>query len=303
MTSLFLSPGGDPFAHIKRHAAKVEAAAFQGVWGTVELQPDLFSPQKFSIGVVVSEPSGEFAFRLISDTKKFECVYGKATAALVRTHVESAEHSLLRSVKNKVDLTNLVFESGNLSLSVLWPTSGVSPQAVLARLFADVVAMEPSQEKAARDFVSLDTEQVRSLVSTELKRIAGLNYERIALGSEEILVKDDVTEETHVLDLNLRTDVGAGSVTSAVYKTPATVELNLLRASRDLSVFGRLKKVENLALFVMSAKEEFFEAPDFARISNLLDEQSWRLERQGFRVVIFDEPQPLAQSIYEWAGV
>ena len=303
MSNLFFSAGDDPLAHVRRHFASVDEAAFNGTWATIELQPDIFVPQRFTIGVAVGSDDGGFGFRLISDPKKFECIYGKSGVSHIRAIFESAEYTLLRAGKAGLHLSQVEFECGNLSLSQPWPTSGVSPERVLARLFGEVVAMEPSTDKQSREFISLDTEQVRQLVTTELKRIGGLKYEQLAVEPKEIVLADDTSGETHVLDLSLRTEKGAGSVLSAVYKTPSTIELNLLRASRDLAVYGRVRKVDDLALFVMAAKREQFEPIEFGRVSDLLDEQSWRLERQGFQVVIFDEAPLLANSIYEWAGL
>jgi hypothetical protein len=303
MSSPFFSVGDDPLAHLRKHFADISDSQFNGIWATVELQPDLFAPQRFTIGVAVGVPNSGFAFRLISEAKKFECVYGKSGISYIRTLIESAEYTLLRSEKARLPLDQVVFECSNLTLSPIWPTSGTSPERVLARLFGEVVAMEPSTDKATREFVSLDTEQVRQLVASELKRIGGLKYERLAVEPKEVVLADDASGETHVLDLSLRTENGAGSVLSAVYKTPSIIELNLLRASRDLAVYGRVRKINDLALFVMSAKRELFEPVEYGRISDLLDEQSWRLERQGFQVVVFDEALCLANSIYEWAAL
>lgn len=302
MTSLFYSSGNDPFSHLRSKLANVPTANFDGLWATVELQPDMFVPQRFTIGVIVGYADGGFAFRLVSDASKFDCVYGKKAASLLRPLVDSAEQSLSRLARAKVALTSIEFESSCLSISKPWATSGKSPEQVLARLFADVVTMEPATEKQPRDFVTLDTEQVRHLVSEELKKIAGTKFEKIVVGSQHV-ISSDGESGPHFLDFNLRPAKGAGSVLSAVYKTPGTVELNLLRASRDLATYGTIRKVDDLALFIMTGKREQFETAEFARLSDLVDEQSWCLERQGFRVVSFDEPRPIAQSILEWAAV
>jgi hypothetical protein len=302
MNIQFLSGGSDPYAHLQSKLTPIPAAEFEGLWATVELQPDMFVPQRFTIGVVVGYPEGSFTFRMVSDASKFDCVYGKKTTSLLRPLIESAEQTLGRASRDKLSFAALAFESSCLSISKPWPTSGKSPEQTLARLFADVVTMEPSNEKQTRDFVSLDTEQVRHLVDEELKRIAGTKFEKIVVSPQHVIAADSGSGP-HVLDFNLRPASGAGSVLSAVYKTPGTVELNLLRASRDLATYGTIRKVDNLALFIMTGKRDQFEGSEYARLSDLIDEQSWCLERQGFRVVSFDEPLPIARSILEWAAV
>ncbi|MBI5751219.1 MAG: hypothetical protein HZA59_03600 [Hydrogenophilales bacterium] len=302
MSNLFISEGPDPFSHLRSKLSRVPAAGFDGLWATVELQPDIFAPQRFTIGVVVGYPEGGFAFRLLSDASKFDCVYGKKAAAVLRPLIESAEYTLTRLARDKHTLTAITFESACLSISKPWPTSGNNPEQALARLFAEVVTMEPANEKQPRDFVTLDTEQVRHLVNQELKRIAGTRFEMIVVEPQHVIPADDGSGP-HFLDFNLRPASGAGSVLSAVYKTPGTVELNLLRASRDLATYGMIRKVDDLALFIMTAKREQYESPEYTRLSDLIDEQSWCLERQGFRIISFDEPLPIAQSILEWATV
>lgn len=303
MIDFMSSAGPDPYAHLRSQITPVEAAEFEGMWATIELQPNTFIPQRFTIGVVVGSPEGGFVFRLLSDASKFDCVYGKKTAALFKPLIESAEYTLVRSAKEKVALADILFESANLFISQPWVTSGRNPEQVLSRLFSDVVTMEPIEEKRHRNFETLDTEQVRRIVHEELKRIGGIQFERIVTEEYKHVIPADDGGGQHVLNFDLRSEKGAGSILSAVYKTHGTVELNLLRSSRDLATYGKIRKVDDLALFIMTAKEEQYESSEYSLMRELLDEQSWCLERQGFRVVSFDEPEPIAKSILEWASV
>ena len=300
MTLSIVADGADPNAQLRSFALKIPAPAYSGSWATIDLQPDLFSPQRFCIGVVVVDGNDGLSFRVISDASKFECVYGRAAGASIRALVESAERTLVRAFDGKVQLDKLEFESDNLSISTPMPTSGASPEAVLNRLFGDVVAMDQGGEKAQRDFISLDTAQVRLLVSNELKRIAGIAHERVIMDATNVIVRDE-SGRVHRLDVNLRSEKGAGSIVSAVYKTPSTIELSLLRGSRDLATYARIKKLDDIALFIVSASRDQFGPGEYERVSELLDEQSWRLENQGLRVTTFDEPLRVAHSVLEWA--
>jgi hypothetical protein len=294
---------GDPevLAHAKKHLTEVADAAFNGLWATVEFQPDLFSPQKFAIGVVVAPPDGPPVFRLISDVSKFDCIYGKKIASHFDDYLKAAEYSLARCVKAKEAVGALAFETDNLQLSTLWATSGRSQEDVLARLFHEVVPLEPSDEKPERDFVSMDTEQVRRLVGIELKRIAGIAYEQVVVDATQTLLVDKDTGTPHQLDFNLRSKLGAGSVVSALYKTPSIVELNLLRADRDLRTYAGIRKLDDLAVFIMTPRQDAMASADFGRLSDLIDETSWRLEQGGLRVEAHEAAEPLARGILDWA--
>lgn len=304
MTSLFLSPGDDPFAHLRKHVAVVPKVGFEGVWATIELQPDAFSRQRYTVGVAVATLDGAFTFRLLSDLVKFECLFGRDDVAEIRSLVEAAEQDLLRAQRDKVGLRDVQFETPAIVLGDLWTTAGASSDAVLSRLFVDVVPFLPRDERKARDFVTLDNSMVRRMVDEELKRIAGLGFERISVEPQRA-VADRATGESHWLEFNLEPKGKAGSVISAVYKTPANIELNFLRASRDLATYARLKQLsdQQLGLFVMTPTKDSMLPAEFDRIENLLGEQGWNLEQQGFVVSAHDTAAPLARDVWEWAAV
>lgn len=302
MSSLFLTPGADPYAHLRPHIASVPLPSFEGVWATLELQPDLFARQRYTVGVAVADMQGTFSFRLLSDLVKFEGLYGRDDIASFRSLIESAEQTLLRAQKNERPLRDVQFDSSAIALGDLWPTAGKSVDAVLSRLYLDVVPFLPKDERRAREFVTLDNAAVRKLVEVELKRISGLDYERFATEPQR-QVRDSATGESHWLEFNLEPPGKAGNVISAVYKAPDRIELNFLRASRDLATYSRIKKVENLAVFVMAPTNGSMPPADLDRIENILGEQSWNLEQQGFTVSTHDAAPPLAADVWEWAAL
>ena len=303
MNSLFTSSGPDPFLHLRAHLADVPPAPFDGTWATIELQPDSFARQRYTVGVAVADHQGGFTFRLLDDLTKFECLYGRDDVAALRSLMEAAEHSLLRAMKERVRLEEVTFEVDSVTIGEMWPTAGASADAIASRLYLDVVPFVPKDERKVRDFVTLDNAAVRSRVNEELKRIAGLAFERITTEPQRAMM-DRVTGEAHKLEFNLEPPGRAGSVISAVYKTPDRIELNFLRASRDLATYSRLKGLrEQPGLFVMSPAEDSMPRSDFDRIEDVLGEQSWSLEQQGFVVTVHDSPRPLARDVFEWARV
>jgi hypothetical protein len=304
VNSVFLSTGDDPYAHLRQHTAAVATAPFEGLWATIELQPDPFARQRYTVGVVVADMTGAFSFRVLDDLTKFDCMYGRDDVAELRTLIEAAEHGLLRARKERLSLGELQFDSPAVLLGDFWPTAGASVDAVLSRLFLDVVPFLPREERKAREFVTLDNAAVRRMVDDELKRIAGLSFERIRTEPQRAL-RDQVTGEPHWLEFNLEPPGKAGNVISAVYKTPTNVELNFLRASRDLATYARMKGLrdQQLALFVMTPRAGAMPAPELERVENILGEQSWNLEKQGFVVSAHADAAPLAKDVWDWAAI
>ena len=196
MNSLFLTPGRDPYAHLKPHFISVPRAAFEGVWATLEIQPDLFARQRFAVGVAVADLQGSFSFKILEDLVKFECFYGRDDVASIRSLLELAEQTLLRAQQAQCSMKDVEFDSPAIFLGDLWPTSGDSVDAVLSRLYLDVIPFLPNDEKRIREFVTLDNTAVRRLVEFELKRISGLEYERFATAPQR-QVRDSATGESH----------------------------------------------------------------------------------------------------------
>lgn len=300
MNSLFISPGTEPYAHLYKHLTAVPKQAFEGVWATLELQPDVFSRQKYTVGVVVVDLQGQLSFQLLDDFGKFECLFGKEYVAGLRTLIDSAEQTLLRAKSEKQALQNVHFDSEGISLGELWPTSGSSANEVVHRLYLDVVPFVPTEEKRSREFVPMDNATVRQLVENELKRIAGIKFEQIVTAPDRFFL-DSTSGESHRFEFNLETSQKVGNTISAVYKTPDRVELNFLRASRDLTTYTRLKNLKNPAIFVMAPSDNSMPRDDRMRIENVMDEQSWSLEKQGFRVSAHQDAAALAGDILEWA--
>lgn len=270
--------------------------AFKGRWATIELRPDLFVPQAFTVGVIVQADGGETRYSLLDSFKKFECIYGKAFPKQeLYELMQKAAVSLGRIFRASHSLDAVEFDTPNLYLSAPAFTSGGSVEGVLERLFRELVVMRPSARESDDADSSVSTARARELVNEELKRIAGLDYEKIIV-PEDAQFFEDSAGALHKFDVGLITPGGCGSVISASYKAPATIEINLLRASSDVASFAKLKSLQGRSIFVLSSEQSSSD------VSSLLGEQLWKLESAGFRVSEFPTPIEVARDIYEWAA-
>lgn len=300
MSNAVASFGGD-FSRLRELATKMPVPAFSGAWSTVELQPDIFVPQRFTVGVVVQTPGERLHFKLLDDFKKFECIYhDQFPQKSIREILAYAEEVLRKSVQARTAIPEIIFETSALSLSAPHFTSGEDRETTVERLFSEVVAMAFTLKKKGAGFESIDTSQARKLVNEELKRIAQMDYELIINeNSQGVLLEENGVR--HFLDLNLLTGKACGSVTSTVYKSAQTVELNLLKSSRDLTTYSRIRNVNSIGLFLLTPDVDTIEAKDLKRIEDVIGEHEWKLEQDGFRVVSLASPADLAKEIYDWA--
>ncbi|MEK6667579.1 MAG: hypothetical protein AABZ19_02020 [Pseudomonadota bacterium] len=297
-TTLF---GGIDTAHLRKIATSAPRPSFSGAWATVELQPDVFVPQRLTIGIVVQSPGDRIHFKLLDDFKKFECLYhDQFPQKSVRELLAYAEFALRRAVKEKTAIPEIQFETHCLTLAAPSYTSGDDREATVERLYSEVVVMAPSAKRKVNEFESIDTPTARQLVNQKLKEIATMDFEKIVPSEGQGLLLD-YEGTKHFLDLNILTAGACGSVTSAAYKSAQTVEINLLKSSRDLTTYSRVKEMDNIGLFLLLPQADLMEPKEFKKIEEVIDEHEWKLERDGFRVVSHHSPSELANEIYEWA--
>lgn len=297
----FITAGDKTFSHLRPHIMQVNSAQIQGFWSTLELQPDLFVPQSFSVGVIVRPDNDRVYYHLLSDIKKFDCIYGSnLPKSLVSELLVQSEEILRNAAQRGLSLEEIDFGASNLRLSKPQFTSGTDIENIVTKLYQDVVVLEPHNIKQVGGFETLDTPAVRKLVNDKLRLIAALDYERIVLDSNTgVLVRDG--EKTHHLDFNLKTSSACGSVVSAVYKTVPSIEMNLLRANLDLTAYCRFNNLSSRGVFLMLPEQSRLEPKDWHKVVDVVSEQSWKLERDGFHVVAFDSPDLLAKDVYDWA--
>ena len=132
------------FSHLHQHAAPVSPSPVEGFWFTLELQPDLFAPQSFSVGVVVQTKGKGVYCRLLKDLMKFKHIYGHDFPELIVGEMLSQAEEILRQADQKrVDLKQVNFGTDNLKLSKPMSTSGKTVDDIINRLYKNVVILEP----------------------------------------------------------------------------------------------------------------------------------------------------------------
>lgn len=286
--------------HLTRHAAATPKPAFSGAWTTVELQPDVFVPQRFTVGVIVQTPGNRLHFKLLDDFKKFDCLYhDQFPQKSVRELLAYAEAALRKAVKAKTAIPEITFDTHTLTLASPSFTSGDDLETTVERLYSEVVVMAPTVKRKGSGFESIDTPHARALVNAELKKIAGMSFDKfVTPDNQGILLEYEGVK--HFLDLNLLTQKACGSVTSAVYKTAQSVEINLLKSSRDLTTYSRVRRMDSIGLFLLMPDSNSMEPKEFKRIEEVIDEHEWKLNRDGFRVTSLASVSELASEIFEW---
>lgn len=149
MQNLFLSAGPDLYAHLRTHLANIPPVRFEGVWATVEIQPDAFARQRYTVGVVVACNKGRVEFRLLENFALLVPILGGEGVQRVRVLVAQAGCALQRAQQAGRGLDAVCFEANGILLGELWYTSGEAVETTVARLYADVVPFDPNWKRGA----------------------------------------------------------------------------------------------------------------------------------------------------------
>jgi len=128
---------------------------------------------------------------------------------------------------------------------------------------------------------------------------------RIGLRADDIFTPNGIVEvrdsgRIHHLNIPVKTTEKVGSIISAWFSTPQTIEKHFLKAQSDLDVasergrFGR-------GMFI-SLPSQDTEMKSRIGIENQIDEIHWRLDRIGCFLEVRDTPEALADEIINWAS-
>ena len=150
-------PGNAQLDHLRSIAQPTPFVAIECMWSTVELQPDIFVRQAFSVGVVVQSPNSKAHYKLISDFRKMTALYGNCFEDLaIAELIQHASEVLLQFNQNPTTLEDVNFRTCALRLSPPFYSSGDSVEAILGRLYDEVIVVDPLHSAAGNAPFSQD---------------------------------------------------------------------------------------------------------------------------------------------------
>lgn len=139
---------------------------------------------------------------------------------------------------------------------------------------------------------------LRKQVKDAARRIGGLRADEIFTERGLIEVVDGGRKR--YLDIPIKTPNKVGSIISAWFTTPSTVETHFLRAQSNLAVASEEGRYD-VGLFV-SRPDDLPEDMTVIQMDNRIDDLHWRLSRLGYHLEIAQEPEDLAREILRWAS-
>lgn len=128
---------------------------------------------------------------------------------------------------------------------------------------------------------------------------------RYGLEADSIFTQNGIIEVVdsggkHHLDIPIKTPSKVGSIMSAWYSTPSTIETHFLRTQSDLAVAAERGRYET-GLFI-SMPNGLEGHKNQQQVENLIDDIYWRLKRTGCFLEVRETPEALAEEIMTWAA-
>lgn len=139
-----LSTGVSPFAHLLSLAVSVPPTAVKCLWSRIELQPDIFVSQAFTVGIAVKQENGPIHYRMLNDFRKIRSIYGArfGSEVIAELTAHTKEVFLLANTL-QASLSEVEFLTNFLRLSAPFYSSGDSIDEILNRLYAEMVVVDP----------------------------------------------------------------------------------------------------------------------------------------------------------------
>lgn len=269
----------------------------KGQWFNIRWTPDLATGEKLNIGVGFVE-DGRVHSRLLSYFERVKCLYGERGIYHVEL-VTSIVGESLRQNKKVSPIPQVTYDNSGYA-------QGFSIDEILTGLFEQTVHLQKKIRVSGNEkrFNSINTDKLYTSLVDELRIKAALQFEEFVPAESSIFINDSFG--SHELFVPFRDNkILVGGLASAVYSSVQRIELNLLKAARDVEAAVKLGKGTKASVFILMPGDEVekLSKEQVISIDNSLDKFRWHMNKQGISVGGHTSVSGLADEICSWANV
>jgi hypothetical protein len=261
-------------------------------------EPVSGSGERITAAVALAEPTGNIRVVSLLSADILSVLYrgqGSNAASLIGVMTDSLKSHLSKTAS----LQDWVSPVSGFFAKPLQEYAGHSAEDVLdqvAGLHSSLYkARAPSKPER---LPSQGDGQIRKQVKDAARRIYGLQADRVFTPNGIIEVVD--AGRKHYLDIPIKTADKVGSIMSAWFNTPTTIETHFLRAQSNLAVASERGKYQT-GLFI-SMPNGLEGHKNQQQVEDLIDDIYWRLKRTDCFLEVRETPDALAQEIVAWAA-
>jgi hypothetical protein len=260
---------------------------FVGEWFNISIRPDFASNEIVNIGVAFEHESKIYS-KFLDDFSSINSSFGEAAEDEIQFMGKVARSALEAGGKIS-PAPSIVFCEPKFA-------RGNNVNEILERLYNSTIKLAlPPKKEAHQKTKFLNNTHARQMTFDEMRKKAGVIAERII-------------SENHIynfqkafLDIPLLSNKLIGTIVSAGFSKPESVELALLKAYIDLMTasFGGEEKRKRKGFFVLKPKEidKQFEKSKVRKIDNIIDMIDWKLKKQNITLTIENSAKKLSEKI------
>jgi len=276
--------------------SQAQVAAFEGQWHAIEFQPELDVPQRFVIGVALTQRGKLVCFRIAEEAPKLKCFYGQRYGKEVWSWLLIELTAELKSTL-KTALSRFTSCSPQIHIAPGQYTSGNSADSAMNRTFQRIVTVTKGEAKPR--FLGVPQSDLRAQLARILKMKMSTGYEAISQPPDGLQLK--VGKEFHSFDINYDNDVIASSVVSASYASVDAAKLNVMTATSDLYRFLKIRKREQIGLAVLLPSADLLDKETVGTWNTWWANESFKY-RLSSNILIAEStrPEELADQVSDW---
>lgn len=249
--------------------------------------PDLFTGERFNIGVAVVDKQGQRHVKVIKDPGRLTCLYGEENAKTIVFMAKMAASAIESG--HESPSPNIVFDTPT-------PFYNMSPTDALETLFRDQVTVAIPHRAEKKEQSHLKTKALQAKVFS-LLRERSQNLELDPMIAQEKATIIPTQNGNREVFIPLQPKDGAGSIESADY-SPTSVKTHLMDALLNLEFAAKVKGLRKLGLFI--ARPTGLRPEKARAIDNAIDYVVWRAP-DNCRVSLENSPEQLVEEIIDWA--
>lgn len=269
---------------------------FEGQWHAIEFQPDLSVPQRFVIGVALSQKGKLTHFRVANEAARLKCFYGNRFSKDAWAWLHSELNAELTGYKGAL-MSRYHSTSPQMSISIGHYASGSSADSALSRAFERVVTVVADGRKPRTQGISQT--ELREKLAHILKLRMSTRYESISQPEAGLQISDSGT--IHTFDITYDDHKTASCVVSACYAGLDTARINVMEATTDLETFMRIRKRDQIGLAVLTPSTDLLPAEAVRAWQDWWNNYSYKLRESDLVLVAESHTtEDLADQVADW---
>ena len=269
---------------------------FEGKWHPIEFQPDLSVPQRFVIGVAITQKGKLTHFRVANEAGRLKCFYGNRFSRETWSWMHSELNTELAQAKGAAVL-RYQSASPQINIGQGHYASGSSADAALSRAFERVVTVVAEGRKPRSQGIAQG--ELRETMARMLKLRMNTRYERISQPEAGLQISNK--GQLHTFDITYDDNTTAATVVSACYAGLDTARLNVMEATTDLETFMRIRHRKQIGLAVLTPSTELLPPEAVSAWQDWWGNYSYKL-RESDLVLLAEAttPDALADQVVDW---